>query len=114
MFTTIAQWIALVVLTISLIYTITRNSGADKTKRTDTRDVRIDAEIKSAVEGIEKRLDDPTFGLGAIVAVMNKQCLHCTRVSTALEGRLNLTDAHVHALQEQHTPLHRHNREIKP
>lgn len=44
--------------------------------------------LGTKIEGVEKRLDDENTGLGAIKKGVDKQAVHCAKISSGFEERI--------------------------
>ena len=75
----IAQWVATCLIAVGLITTWVKN-GRQSAKN--------ESELKSEVKHINKKLDDPNSGLGAIKASVDEQKVHCANVSSALKAKV--------------------------
>lgn len=71
--------VGVVFLAISLIATWVRN-GRSQSKR--------DGVIEERIKGINKTLDDENTGLGAIKKSVEKQEVHCAKITSSFGERL--------------------------
>jgi len=71
--------VGVVILAISLIATWVRN-GRSQSKR--------DGIIEERIKGINKRLDDENTGLGAIKTSVEKQAVHCAKMTSSFIERI--------------------------
>jgi len=79
----IAVWITASVAVITSVYTIIKN-GRSRTKS----DTQLKTELKMDIETIQKLLDDPHDGLGAIRREVSSMKLHCAGVTSTFEQRI--------------------------
>lgn len=79
----LAQWAATLGIAGGLIYTIRKNG-----KARDEKDTQLKTELKSEIEHINKKLDDPTDGLKAIRSVVEEQRVYCAKTSSGLTERV--------------------------
>lgn len=79
----IGLWITSSAAAIGVIYTIAKN-GRSRVKS----DVELKTELKKDIEAIQKCLDDPQDGLGAIRREINIQRTHCASVTAGFAERL--------------------------
>jgi len=76
-------WITSTFSAIGVIYAIVRNGNRGK-----KQDEQLKTELKMDIAGIKAKLDDPDNGLGSIKRCVDAQRLHCTEVSTRIEGQV--------------------------
>lgn len=79
----IALWITTSATAVGVIYTIVKNSRS-RTKQ----DTELKVELKKDIETIQKVLDDPNDGLGAIRREVSAQREHCAGVTSGFEQRI--------------------------
>ena len=80
----VAQWVATISVAGGLIYSIRRNG-----KSRAEQDTQLKTELKSEIEHVKKKLDDPGDGLKAIKKAIDEQALYCARTSTSLKERVS-------------------------
>ena len=81
--TVVALWITTSATAVGVIYTIVKN-GRSRTKQ----DTELKVELKKDIESIQKKLDDPNDGLGAIRREISGMKEHCAGVTSGFEQRI--------------------------
>lgn len=79
----IGLWATSSAAVIGVIYTIAKN-GRGRVKA----DTELKTELKKDIETIQKRLDDPQDGLGAIRREVSGMKQHCAGVTASFDQRL--------------------------
>ena len=79
----VALWITTSATAVGVIYTIVKN-GRSRTKQ----DTELKVELKKDIESIQKVLDDPNDGLGAIRREVSAQREHCAGVTAGFDQRI--------------------------
>lgn len=75
--------IGVVIIGVGLILTLIRNS------RSQSRSMgKLEGTLVTSIGNINNRLDDPNNGLGAIKKAVDKQAIHCAKVSTGLTTKV--------------------------
>ena len=69
---------------VGVVYAIMRNG-----RRGKKQDDELKMQLKMEVSSITKALGNPDTGLGAIKKCVDEQRLHCTEVSTRIEGQVS-------------------------
>lgn len=79
----VAQWVATILIAAGLGYTI-HNNGRGR----EQKDIQLKSELKSEIEHVKNKLDDPNDGLRAIKKSVDEQKLYCAKTSSALIERV--------------------------
>ena len=79
----IALWITTSATAGGVIYTIAKN-GRSRTKQ----DTELKVALKKDIDSVQKMLDDPNDGLGAIRREVSAQREHCAGVTAGFEERI--------------------------
>ena len=79
----VALWITSGAAVVGVIYSIIKN-GRGRTKA----DTQLKTELKKDIESIQKSLDDPNDGLGAIRREISAQRERCAGVTSGFEQRI--------------------------
>jgi hypothetical protein len=79
----VALWITTSATAVGVIYTIVKN-GRSRTKQ----ETELKVELKKDIESIQKSLDDPNDGLGAIRREVSGMKEHCAGITSGFEQRI--------------------------
>jgi len=80
---TIAQWIATIVVASALAYNMRQNG-----RNRDAKDIQLKSELKSELNNVKNKLDDPENGLGAIKKSLDDWKIYCARTSSTLTQKI--------------------------
>lgn len=79
----VAQWCATGVIAVALIVSWVRN-GKNQSEEWGS--------LQTEVKNIQKQLDDPNQGLGAIKKSVDEQKTHCASITSEFEQRIAATE----------------------
>ena len=93
-FSLIPVWITTTFSAIGVIYAIVRNGS-----RAKKQDEKLKADLKSSLDTIKERLDDPDNGLSAIKKATEGMRLHCAETSTSISSQVKTNTSEIEKLR---------------
>jgi len=99
----IPLWVTSGAGVIGVVYAIARNGSRGK-KQDEQLKIDLRAEVSTVtaeVADVNKKLEDPNFGLTAIKHSVDEQKLHCAQVSTAIASQVETNSKEIAILRKR-------------
>ena len=80
------QWVAVILIALGLVISITRNNK--RSQHYSKEEAEEKGQLIEKVDTIEKAINHPEFGLGAINKNVNKMAANCFAVTEGFKDRI--------------------------